>query len=63
MEKQHCNPLQNFEGAKSEILKKRLLKSVNTSVSSISQQSSTQNNALLNTLRVSYIFPNYLSKK
>lgn len=52
MEKQ--NPLQNFDGTKSEILKKRLLKSVNTSVANISLQSNPQNNALLNTLRVSY---------
>ncbi|KOB64320.1 putative L, partial [Operophtera brumata] len=49
MEKQ--NPLQNFDGTKSEILKKRLLKSVNTSVANISQQINPQNNALLNTLR------------
>lgn len=59
MEKKHFNPHQNFDGTKSEILKKRLLKAVNAPVSNISQQSSSHNNALLTQMRVSFkYFPN-----
>ncbi|XP_049867191.1 uncharacterized protein LOC126367619 [Pectinophora gossypiella] len=51
MERQQCNSLQNFDEPKSEILKKRLLKSANISVSASPSQNSSQHNVLLNTLR------------
>ncbi|KAJ8723018.1 hypothetical protein PYW07_004198 [Mythimna separata] len=51
MERQQCNSLQNFDEPKTEILKKRLLKSANTSVCTNITQNSPQQNVLLNTLR------------
>ncbi|XP_075992966.1 lethal (3) malignant brain tumor isoform X2 [Anticarsia gemmatalis] len=51
MERQQCNSLQNFDEPKTEILKKRLLKSANTSVNANLTQNSAQQNVLLNTLR------------
>lgn len=51
MERQQCNSLQNFDEPKTEILKKRLLKSANTSVNTNLTQNNTQQNVLLNTLR------------
>ncbi|CAK1552689.1 unnamed protein product [Leptosia nina] len=50
MERHHCNILQNFDEPKSEILKKRLLKAVNTSAS-INPSQNSSHNVLLNTLR------------
>ncbi|XP_026742466.1 uncharacterized protein LOC113504407 isoform X2 [Trichoplusia ni] len=51
MERQQCNSLQNFDEPKTEILKKRLLKSASASVSTNLMQNSSQQNVLLNTLR------------
>ncbi|KAJ2952448.1 hypothetical protein O0L34_g6755 [Tuta absoluta] len=51
MEKQQSNSLQNFDDTKTEILKKRLLKSANTSMTATPSQNSSQHNVLLNTLR------------
>ncbi|KAI5634467.1 mbt repeat domain-containing protein [Phthorimaea operculella] len=51
MEKQQSNSLQNFDDTKTEILKKRLLKSANTSMTATPSQNSSQQNVLLNTLR------------
>ncbi|XP_028158291.1 uncharacterized protein LOC114351322 [Ostrinia furnacalis] len=48
MERQQCNSLQNFDEPKTEILKKRLLK---TSSSANFPQNASQHNVLLNTLR------------
>lgn len=54
MERQQCNSLQNFDEPKTEILKKRLLKSSSGIVSANFSQNTSQHNVLLNTLRVSY---------
>ncbi|XP_060810942.1 uncharacterized protein LOC106139127 isoform X1 [Amyelois transitella] len=51
MERQQCNSLQNFDDPKTEILKKRLLKSASGSVTTNLSQYSSQHNVLLNTLR------------
>ncbi|XP_063359959.1 uncharacterized protein LOC134649174 [Cydia amplana] len=51
MERQHCNPLQNFDDSKSEILKKRLLKSSSAPACNNLAPTGSQHNVLLNTLR------------
>ncbi|KAM3961851.1 lethal (3) malignant brain tumor [Aphomia sociella] len=51
MERQQCNSLQNFDEPKTEILKKRLLKSTSAPVTTNLSQNSSQHNVLLNTLR------------
>ncbi|CAG9783460.1 unnamed protein product [Diatraea saccharalis] len=51
MERQQCNSLQNFDEPKTEILKKRLLKSNNTSIGANFSQNTSQHNVLLNTIR------------
>lgn len=54
MDARQCNnTLQNFDDPKTEILKKRLLKSSNTSLVANLAQNNSQHNVLLNTLRVS----------
>lgn len=54
MERKQCNLLQNFDEPRSEILKKRLLKTVNISAAAANlAQNSSQQNVLLNTIRVS----------
>ncbi|XP_037295497.1 uncharacterized protein LOC115450661 [Manduca sexta] len=51
MDAQQCNSLQNFDDPKTEILKKRLLKSVNTSLGANLTHNNSHHNVLLNTLR------------
>ncbi|XP_063531465.1 LOW QUALITY PROTEIN: uncharacterized protein LOC134742344 [Cydia strobilella] len=51
MERQQCNPLQNFDDSKSEILKKRLLKSSSAPACNNLAPTGSQHNVLLNTLR------------
>ncbi|RVE43326.1 hypothetical protein evm_012030 [Chilo suppressalis] len=51
MERQQCNSLQNFDEPKTEILKKRLLKSSNNSIGANYSQNTSQHNVLLNTIR------------
>ncbi|XP_061711682.1 uncharacterized protein LOC133520979 [Cydia pomonella] len=51
MERQQCNPLQNFDDSKSEILKKRLLKSSSAPACNNLAATGSQHNVLLNTLR------------
>ncbi|XP_048479509.1 uncharacterized protein LOC105396511 [Plutella xylostella] len=52
MERKQCNLLQNFDEPRSEILKKRLLKTVNISAAAANlAQNSSQQNVLLNTIR------------
>ncbi|KAL4706319.1 hypothetical protein ACJJTC_004928 [Scirpophaga incertulas] len=50
MERQQCNSLQNFDEPKTEILKKRLLKSSST-ISANFTHTASQHNVLLNTIR------------
>ncbi|XP_013140482.1 PREDICTED: uncharacterized protein LOC106104841 isoform X2 [Papilio polytes] len=50
MDRQQTSALQNFDDPKTDILKKRLLKTSNTNVSGVFSQNSSQN-VLLNTLR------------
>ncbi|KAI8435413.1 hypothetical protein MSG28_003723, partial [Choristoneura fumiferana] len=51
MERQQCNSLQNFDESKSEILKKRLLKSSSAPVCTNLAATGSHQNVLLNTLR------------
>lgn len=54
MDAQQCKSLQKFDDPKTEILKKRLLNSVNTSIEPSINQNNSQHNVLLNALRVSF---------
>lgn len=54
MDRQQTSALQNFDDPKTDILKKRLLKTSNTNVSGVFSQNTSQN-VLLNTLRVSLV--------
>ncbi|XP_028033689.1 uncharacterized protein LOC114245644 isoform X1 [Bombyx mandarina] len=51
MDAQQCKSLQKFDDPKTEILKKRLLNSVNTSIEPSINQNNPQHNVLLNALR------------